>query len=81
MRVREWLKLILRVAFFVIFVLLYMIFRSSTGAVVLIFPTLYAMSAGLLLFIAVTSAAALLWRMSVDQDMSRAPNRCTLSGC
>jgi len=49
MRARERLKLILPVVFFAIFMLLYMIFRSVTEALVLIFPTLYAMSGGLLL--------------------------------
>jgi Cu(I)/Ag(I) efflux system membrane protein CusA/SilA len=35
--------------FFVIFVLLYMIFHSATKAMVLIFPTFYAMTGGLIL--------------------------------
>ncbi|MGC9225481.1 MAG: efflux RND transporter permease subunit, partial [Terracidiphilus sp.] len=35
--------------FFVIFVLLYLVFKSALEAAVLIFPTLYAMSGGLLL--------------------------------
>ena len=48
-RARQRLKLILPVVFFAIFMLLYMIFRSVTEALVLIFPTLYAMSGGLLL--------------------------------
>jgi copper/silver efflux system protein len=49
LRARQRLKLILPVVFFAIFMLLYMIFRSVTEALVLIFPTLYAMSGGLLL--------------------------------
>jgi len=49
MRARQRLKLILPVVFFAIFMLLYMIFHSLTEALVLIFPTLYAMSGGLLL--------------------------------
>ena len=43
------LKVILPVVFFVIFVLLYMIFHSATKAMVLIFPTFYAMTGGLIL--------------------------------
>src|SRR5437870_10998658 len=39
----------LPIVFFVIFVLLYMVFRSVTEALVLIFPTFYATSGGLLL--------------------------------
>ena len=35
--------------FFVIFLLLYMVFHSVAEALVLIFPTIYAMSGGLLL--------------------------------
>ena len=48
-RAKERLKLILPVVFFVIFLLLYLIFRSVAEALVLIFPTIYAMSGGLLL--------------------------------
>jgi Cu(I)/Ag(I) efflux system membrane protein CusA/SilA len=48
-RARQRLKIILPVVFFAIFMLLYMVFRSVTEALVLIFPTLYAMSGGLLL--------------------------------
>jgi Cu(I)/Ag(I) efflux system membrane protein CusA/SilA len=48
-RARERLKIILPVVFSVIFLLLYMVFRSVAEAVVLIFPTLYALSGGLLL--------------------------------
>jgi Cu(I)/Ag(I) efflux system membrane protein CusA/SilA len=49
LRAKERLKLILPVVFFVIFLLLYLVFRSVTEALVLIFPTIYAMSGGLLL--------------------------------
>ena len=49
LRARERMKFILPVVFFVIFMLLYMVFRSVTEALVLIFPTFYAISGGLLL--------------------------------
>jgi Cu(I)/Ag(I) efflux system membrane protein CusA/SilA len=49
LRAKERLKIILPVVFFVIFLLLYMVFRSVAEAIVLIFPTIYAMSGGLLL--------------------------------
>jgi Cu(I)/Ag(I) efflux system membrane protein CusA/SilA len=49
LRAKQRLKLILPVVFLAIFVLLYMIFHSATEAAVLIFPTLYAMTGGLLL--------------------------------
>jgi Cu/Ag efflux pump CusA len=49
LRAKERLKLILPIVFFVIFLLLYIVFKSATEAAVLIFPTLYAMSGGLLL--------------------------------
>ena len=49
LRARERLKLILPVVFLAIFMLLYMVFRSVTEALVLILPTVYAMSGGLLL--------------------------------
>jgi len=48
-RAKQRLKLILPVVFFLIFVLLYMVFRSASEALVLIFPTLYAMTGGLIL--------------------------------
>jgi Cu(I)/Ag(I) efflux system membrane protein CusA/SilA len=48
-RAKQRLQLILPVVFFVIFLLLYLIFRSVAEALVLIFPTIYAMSGGLLL--------------------------------
>jgi Cu(I)/Ag(I) efflux system membrane protein CusA/SilA len=49
LRAKERLKLILPVVFFVIFLLLYMVFHSLTEAMVLIFPTFYAMTGGLIL--------------------------------
>lgn len=49
LRAKERLKLILPVVFFVIFLLLYMVFHSVAEALVLIFPTIYAMTGGLLL--------------------------------
>src|SRR5262252_4042945 len=49
LRAKERLKFILPVVFFVIFMLLYLVFNSAAEAAVLIFPTLYAMSGGLLL--------------------------------
>lgn len=49
LRARQQLKLIMPVVFFAIFMLLYMIFRSVAESLVLIFPTLYAISGGLLL--------------------------------
>jgi len=48
-RAKERLKLILPVVFLAIFVLLYMIFHSVGETLVLIFPTVYAASGGLLL--------------------------------
>jgi Cu(I)/Ag(I) efflux system membrane protein CusA/SilA len=49
LRAKERLKIILPVVFFVIFLLLYLVFKSAMEAAVLIFPTFYAMSGGLLL--------------------------------
>jgi Cu(I)/Ag(I) efflux system membrane protein CusA/SilA len=49
LRAKQRLRLILPVVFFVIFLLLYLVFHSVTEALVLIFPTIYAMSGGLLL--------------------------------
>jgi Cu(I)/Ag(I) efflux system membrane protein CusA/SilA len=49
LRARERLKVILPVVFFVIFVLLYLVFHSVVEALVLIFPTIYALTGGLLL--------------------------------
>ena len=49
LRAKERLQFILPAVFFVIFLLLYMVFHSVAEAVVLILPTIYAMSGGLLL--------------------------------
>src|SRR6266498_3095733 len=49
LRARERLKLIVPIVLAVILLLLYLIFRSVTEALVLILPTLYAASGGLLL--------------------------------
>jgi Cu(I)/Ag(I) efflux system membrane protein CusA/SilA len=49
LRAKERLKIILPIVFVTIFLLLYMVFRSVTEALVLIFPTLYAMTGGILL--------------------------------
>ena len=49
LRAKERMKLILPVVFFVIFLLLYMVFHNLTEALVLIFPTFYAMTGGLIL--------------------------------
>ena len=49
LRAKQRLQLILPVVFFVIFMLLYMIFGSATEAAVLIFPTIYALTGGLIL--------------------------------
>jgi copper/silver efflux system protein len=49
LRAKERFKVILPVVFFVIFLLLYLIFHNVTEAVVLIFPTFYAMTGGLIL--------------------------------
>ena len=49
LRAKERLQVILPVVFFVIFVLLYMVFHSIAESAVLIFPTLYALTGGLIL--------------------------------
>lgn len=49
LRAKERLQLILPVVFFLIFVLLYMVFHSVAESAVLIFPTLYALTGGLIL--------------------------------
>ncbi len=49
LRAKERLKIIVPAAFFVIFLLLYMVFHSIGEALVLIFPTVYALSGGLVL--------------------------------
>ena len=48
-RAKQRLEIILPIVFLVIFVLLYLVFKSATEAAVLILPTFYAMSGGLLL--------------------------------
>jgi Cu(I)/Ag(I) efflux system membrane protein CusA/SilA len=49
LRAKERLQTILPVVFFVIFLLLYMVFHSVVEAAVLIFPTIYALTGGLIL--------------------------------
>ena len=49
LRAKERLQLILPIVFFVIFMLLYVVFHSVTEASVLIFPTIYALTGGLIL--------------------------------
>lgn len=49
MHAKQRLKLILPIVLFLILILLYIIFNSVTEALVLIFPTIYAMTGGLLL--------------------------------
>jgi copper/silver efflux system protein len=49
LRAKERLQLILPIVFFVIFMLLYVVFHSVTEAAVLIFPTIYALTGGLIL--------------------------------
>ena len=49
LRAKERLKLILPIVFFVIFMLLYVVFHSVTEAAILIFPTIYALTGGLIL--------------------------------
>ncbi len=49
LRAKERLKIILPIVFFLIFLLLYLVFHSATEAGVLIFPTFYAMTGGLIL--------------------------------
>jgi len=48
-RAKERLKFIVPIVILVIFLLLYMVFHSVTEAAVLIFPTVYAMTGGLIL--------------------------------
>ncbi len=49
LRAKERFELIVPVVFFVIFVLLFIVFHSVTEAAVLIFPTIYALTGGLIL--------------------------------
>jgi copper/silver efflux system protein len=48
-RAKARLKILLPVVFFIIFMLLYMVFRSVAEAAVLIFPTIYGLTGGLIL--------------------------------
>jgi copper/silver efflux system protein len=48
-RAKQRLKLILPIVFFVILILLYLVFQSVAEAFMLIFPTFYALTGGLLL--------------------------------
>jgi copper/silver efflux system protein len=48
-RAKARLKIVLPVVFFIIFMLLYMVFHSVAEAAVLIFPTIYALTGGLIL--------------------------------
>lgn len=48
-RAKQRLQLVLPVVFFLIFLLLYMVFHSAAEALVLIVPTIYALTGGLLL--------------------------------
>jgi len=49
LRAKERLKIFMPVVFFIIFLLLYMVFHSVAEAFVLILPTFYAMTGGLIL--------------------------------
>jgi copper/silver efflux system protein len=49
LRAKERLELIMPIVFFVIFLLLYMTFNSTAEAAILIFPTAFALTGGLLL--------------------------------
>jgi copper/silver efflux system protein len=49
LRAKERMKIILPMVLFVIFLLLYMVFHNLTEAMVLIFPTFYAMTGALIL--------------------------------
>jgi Cu(I)/Ag(I) efflux system membrane protein CusA/SilA len=49
LRAKERLQLILPIVFFVIFMLLFVVFHSVAEAAVLIFPTIYALTGGLIL--------------------------------
>lgn len=49
LRAKERLEFILPIVFFVIFLLLYLVFHSVAEAAVLIFPTCYALTGGLIL--------------------------------
>ncbi len=49
LRAKKRLELIMPIVFFVIFLLLYMLFRSAAEAAILIFPTIFALTGGLIL--------------------------------
>ncbi len=49
LRAKKRLELIMPIVFFVIFLLLYMVFRSVAEAAILIFPTVFALTGGLIL--------------------------------
>ena len=49
MRARERLQILIPVAFLIIFVLLYMTFRSASEAVIVMLSVVYAMTGGVLL--------------------------------
>ena len=49
LRAKERLQVLLPVVFFLIFLLLYLVFHSVAEAAVLIFPTIYALTGGLIL--------------------------------
>jgi copper/silver efflux system protein len=49
LRAKKRLELIMPIVFFVIFLLLYMLFRSAAEAAILIFPTTFALTGGLIL--------------------------------
>jgi Cu(I)/Ag(I) efflux system membrane protein CusA/SilA len=49
LRAKQRLRLILPIVFFLILILLYLVFRSLAEALMLIFPTAYALTGGLLL--------------------------------
>ena len=85
---KERLKIILPIVFFVIFLLLYIVFKSATEAAVLIFPTLYAMSGGLLLqwvlgynfSVAVWVGYIALFGIAVETGVMRLTCGCLTSG-
>lgn len=49
MRAKKRLELIVPIVFFIIFLLLYMVFKSSAEAAMLFFPTFFALTGGLIL--------------------------------
>jgi Cu(I)/Ag(I) efflux system membrane protein CusA/SilA len=85
--------MILPVVFFVIFLLLYLVFHSVTEALVLILPTIYAMSGGcfcngssnttsaspspLVILLCLASQSRPAWSWSCT-SMRRSPTNCAL---